>query len=98
MHRFGVLIEEFKKFNEVAELVGIVALVASLVFVGLQMQQSHRIALSEHHLQYVANIIAATDAIAEHPDIWARGNAGEDLEPQELAVFAGQVRTLADIT
>jgi len=89
---------EFKKFNEIAELVGIVAIVSSLVFVGLQMQQSHRIALSEHHLQLVANQIAADDAIAEHPDIWVRGNAGKDLEPQEFAIFAGQVRNLADIT
>ena len=38
---------EFKKFNEIAELVGIVAIVASLVFVGLQMRQDHVIARSE---------------------------------------------------
>ena len=38
---------DFKKFNEIAELVGIVAIVASLVFVGMQMRQSQRIALAE---------------------------------------------------
>jgi len=87
----------FKKFNEVAELVGILAIVASLIFVGLQMQQSQRIALSDHYIQSVANQIAADDAIAEHPDIWVRGNAGENLEAEEMAIFAGLVRNLADI-
>ena len=38
---------DFKRFNEIAELVGIVAIVASLVFVGLQMRQDHAIARSE---------------------------------------------------
>lgn len=38
---------EFRKFNEIAELVGIVAIVASLIFVGLQMRQDHMIARSE---------------------------------------------------
>jgi hypothetical protein len=88
----------FKKFNEIAELLGIVAIVASLIFVGLQMQQSHKIAISDQYLQMVANQIAADDAIAAHADVFVRGNAGEELSPQEMAIFAGQVRNLADIT
>jgi len=38
---------KFKEWNEIAELVGIAAIVASLVFVGLQMRQEHIIARSE---------------------------------------------------
>lgn len=38
---------EFKKFNEIAELVGIVAIVASLIFVGMQIRQDHVIARSQ---------------------------------------------------
>ena len=89
---------KFEKFNEIAELVGIVAIVASLVFVGLQMQQSHKIALSDNYLQKVANQIAANDAIAEHPDVFLRGNAGEDLSPEEMAIYTSQVGNLANIT
>ncbi len=37
----------FKTWNEIAELVGIAAVVASLVFVGLQMRQDHLVARSE---------------------------------------------------
>lgn len=38
---------KFKVWNEIAELIGIAAIVASLVFVGLQMRQDHVIARSE---------------------------------------------------
>lgn len=38
---------KFKEWNEIAELIGIAAIVASLVFVGLQMRQDHVIARSE---------------------------------------------------
>ena len=86
---------EFKKFNEVAELVGIVAIVASLVFVGLQMQQSQKLALSDNYLQMVANQIAANEAIAAHPGVFLRGNAAENLNPDEMVIFEGQVGNFA---
>lgn len=38
---------KFKEWNEIAELIGIAAIVASLVFVGLQMRQDHDLARSE---------------------------------------------------
>lgn len=38
---------KFREWNEIAELVGIAAIVASLVFVGLQMKQDHVFARSE---------------------------------------------------
>jgi hypothetical protein len=38
---------KFREWNEIAELVGIAAIVASLVFVGLQMRQDHVLARSE---------------------------------------------------
>jgi len=38
---------KFKEWNEIAELVGIAAIVALLVFVGLQMRQDHVFARSE---------------------------------------------------
>ena len=38
---------KFREWNEIAELVGIAAIVASLVFVGLQMRQDHVFARSE---------------------------------------------------
>ena len=58
-----------KKSNwtDVAELVGIAAIVASLVFVGLQMRQSQEIAIAE---QYQARAVIAIEN-------WARRSENE---------------------
>ena len=40
---------KFKEWNEIAELVGIAAIVASLIFVGLQMKQSQEIAVGTQY-------------------------------------------------
>ena len=40
---------QFSKWKDIAELVGIVAIIASLLFVGLQLKQSHEIALATQY-------------------------------------------------
>jgi len=81
----------FKKFNEIAELVGILAIVTSLVFVGLELRQSQNLAKAELMANYLANSTEKNSAIIAEPDIWVRGNAGEILTPAEQAVFEHQV-------
>ena len=78
---------DFKRFNEIAELVGIVALVISLIFVGLQLQQSYNIAKAEVMANYVANSTEKNYSIMLKPDIWIKGNAGEDLSESEQVIF-----------
>jgi hypothetical protein len=80
-----------RDWKDVAELIGIVAIVASLIFVGLQMQQSQRIAQAERRNMRVANGIEVTNAINAYADIWARGNEGEHLDPAEAVVFENLV-------
>tara|TARA_B110000444_G_scaffold91401_1_gene86349 strand:- start:162 stop:656 length:495 start_codon:yes stop_codon:yes gene_type:complete len=38
------------KYSELFQIVGVIGLIASLIFVGLEMRQSHKIALSDQHL------------------------------------------------
>lgn len=76
---------KFEKFNEVAELVGIVAIVASLVFVGLQLRQSDNSAQAEMSQGQVAVNIELHALVAEHSDVWLRACAGEELsQPERL--------------
>lgn len=79
---------KFEQWNEIAELVGTDAVVASLIFVGLQLQQTQqqlqqdqKIATAEMNSSYVANLIESNNAIADNIDVWLRGNAGEELGP-----------------
>ena len=87
---------DFRKFNEIAELVGIVAIVASLVFVGLQLRQSQRIALAEVEGAFATASIEVASLISEHSDIWSKGVSGADLSASEEQVFASIVTALSD--
>jgi hypothetical protein len=54
-------------WKDIAELVGIAAIVASLLFVGLELRQSQEIALSEAYQQRAAIEISNASAIATVP-------------------------------
>ena len=86
----------FKKFNEVAELLGMVAIVASLIFVGLQLQQSQRIALAEVQATDSSASIELASLLSDHSEAWVRGVAGEELEDSDAAVFRNIMITLSD--
>ncbi len=86
----------FKKFNEVAELLGMVAIVASLIFVGLQLRQSQRIALAEVEAANSSASIELASLLSDHSEAWVRGIAGEELEDSDAEVFKSIVITLTD--
>ena len=52
------------KLNDWMQVIGIFALVASLVFVGLQMRQAHEIALSDIYQSRAASVIEMVTANA----------------------------------
>ncbi len=75
-------------------MIGITAIVASLVFVGLQMRQAQNIAMSDGALANAANVIEANNAIGDNSDIWLRGNSGEELDENDEIVFQTLVRAV----
>ena len=77
-----------------AELVGMAAIVASLIFVGLQMRQTRDIALTESDWNRMLSEIETRRPIYEFPDIWAKGNAGEELNPSEAIIYRTLIRDL----
>ncbi len=74
------------------EIVGIFAVVVSLVFVGLQMRQTQEIALAERGWNNMMAEMESRSAIYEYPDIWAKGNAGETLNPSESVIYTMLIR------
>lgn len=74
-------------WKDVAELIGIAAIVASLVFVGLQMRQTQEIAFAEMGWSHLVAEIESRSAIYDFPDVWAKGNAGEELTPSESVIY-----------
>ena len=87
---------DFKKFNEVAELVGIVAIVASLTFVGLEMRQAQKIALAEIEAAFVSASIEIERLISDNSEVWARGIADEELDDSDAVVFESIIVALSN--
>ena len=81
-------------WKETAELIGITAIVVSLVFVGLQLKQSQDIVLSELDAALNAIDVEITGNIGDHADVWVRGNNGAQLSDSELAIYG---RLVSDI-
>ena len=79
--------------KELVEAVGIIAIVASLLFVGMELRQSRAIAIGDGNLANAENQIAINDAINEHAAIWVRGNAGEPLNEDDAVIFGNLVRS-----
>jgi hypothetical protein len=76
-----------RDWKDAAELIGIAAIVASLIFVGLQMKQAQEIANADRRIMLVANGIEMNNAINENADIWARGLSGQELSTTEAVIF-----------
>lgn len=65
------------------QIIGMAAIVASLIFVGLQLRQSEYDAIAEVNSTSLANGIELSSLSAEHADVWLRACAGEELNPPE---------------
>lgn len=70
-------------WKDSAELIGIAAIVASLVFVGIQLRQEQRIALVEIGQNSTAINTDIEIAISNIADTWVKSNAGEALSKAE---------------
>ena len=77
-----------KKLNEWLQLVGMAAVVASLVFVGLQIKQSDEIAMVELLDNAAIRNIELSTLRANHADVWHKACLGDDLSPSEKAIAA----------
>ena len=81
----------------IAESVGIISIVLSLVFVGLQLRQSQVIARNDIDGQFLENRIEAVGQINDHVNIWVRGLAGDKLSDDDAVVFENLILNFNDI-
>lgn len=77
-----------------AELIGVIAVVGSLVFVGLQLRQAHEIGVNSNDSAYAQTRIEVYNQINQHASIWVSGNKGEMLAEPDAAIFRNLVQML----
>ena len=65
------------------EGIGIVAIVASLLFVGLQMRQAQQFAMAEVYQKTLSSRSELTNSINENVVIWNKGRSGGELTDDE---------------
>ena len=65
------------------EIIGVLALVISLLFVGLQMKQTNEVAFLELDTAMVGTAVDIAELISSNPDVWVKGNAGEEPLPSK---------------
>ena len=76
-------------WNKYIEVLGVLALVASLLFVGYQLQQDRQIAGAQVTTEAAAATYELLALMSDSRDIWLRGLKGEDLsEADEIAFKA----------
>ena len=71
-----------------AELLGLAAVVVSLVFVGLELRQSQDVAEAEMAASNLGNATEIRNARIANAEIWTKGNSNEELTPLEKEIYA----------
>ena len=75
--------------KDIAEFVGIGAIVASLIFVGMQMRQTQEIAIADGYSELASSTYARSDLITSHSVLIAKANRGDQLSDAE-AIALGE--------
>ena len=81
-------------WKDIAEVIGISAIVASLVFVGVQLKQEQMIALAEVYAASESSAAVIDIAISENANIWLKSNNSETLSESESLIINRLVATL----
>ena len=75
-------------WKQTAELIGIAAIVASLLFLGMQIKQTQDVASTEIFIAYQEARKSYERLIIENADVWQRACASDDLTSAEQLLAA----------
>lgn len=81
-------------WKTVAEFIGVMAIVVSLVFVGLQLRQDRDLTQVSSFGSMTESANALSDLVHNDSEVWVRGLKGEDLTDAEMAIFMSLVRAV----
>jgi hypothetical protein len=84
-------------WKTLGELVGIAALVTSLVFVGYQLKQDRQVATMQVRADWIERNAGLYAEINQHAEVLARANSGAELSESEAITVRNLVGTAFDI-
>jgi hypothetical protein len=80
----------FENRKDIAELVGITAIVLSLIFVGLELRQARQVAVGESLTSSFAAQNEIRELIVSHADVWQKACTGDPLDVGSR-IIAGKI-------
>ena len=81
-------------WKSTAELIGMAAIVGSLIFVGLQLRQEQLIAEAANLASRQDTIVEVVRLINENREVWIAGLNGDDLSEVDEVTFTALAETL----
>ncbi len=73
--------------KNVFEAIGFVVLIASLIFVGLQIRQEHRLARAQNSADFDDTMIEYARVINANREVWKKGLKRAELSPTDQIAF-----------
>ena len=83
------------KLNDWMQVIGIFAVVVSLIFVGLQVRQDQEIAIVDTYGSVAETHMNLSVLVGDHIVIWKKGLEGEGLTDAEKGQFEGLVAAVS---
>ena len=80
--------------KRIAELVGLAAIVASLIFVGLQMRQDQEIASAQAYVDASAVLTDLNQYVENNKEVWIKGLDGAELSLADKLTFDALCRSI----
>jgi hypothetical protein len=84
-----------EKVNDWLQIVGMIGIMASLIFVGLQVRQTQSIGEGESAAYFLEATVLGKQFMVDNMDVWTRGCSGEELSTVDEAKFAHMYRAYA---
>ena len=81
-----------EKVNDWLQIVGMFGIMASLIFVGVQVHQTQEIGEGESAIQFYEAAITGRQLIIDNIDVWLKGCSGEEMSIAEDAQFTHMYR------
>lgn len=76
-----------EQLKDLLEAIGFLVLIASLIFVGLQVRQDHTIARAQNAADFDDTMIEYARVINANRDVWIKGLEGAELSTQDQVTF-----------
>ena len=81
-------------WRDVADLVGVAAIVASLIFVGLQLRQDRKLGMADITSARTESAVTLTQLVTENRELWIKGLDGAQLSTAEEMTFFAIAETI----